>query len=259
MPHSIPNDWLSEPPRLLVVGSGPYANCLAQVLGAAQLALECLEGGPKRNEGGGYPRVFDHLETVFLIIPAAIAPAEALWQHHWVWDWIEKLTLGKEFHEVAIIFVLGAGVPASFDNALATSLAVVVVDSAICGHAIWRSSGKLPDLLKLSHQSIRKDFQALRNRRSLNVQGKSLRALAEAALSDADSKVWSSAINAVADAFRNGNNYLNLDLFCVPPCHQNGHLFRQWLHAAVTEPVTPDIKRRARELISLIRTDVLNV
>ena len=259
MPHSIPNDWFSEPPRLLVVGGGPYANSLAQVLGAAQLALECLEGGPERNEGGGFSRVLDHLETVFLVMPDAIAPAEALWHHHWIWDWIEKLTLGREFHEVAVIFILGAEVPASFDLALATSLAVVAVDPAICGHAIWRSSGELPDLIKVARQLIRKDLQALRCRRSVNVQCKSLRALVAVAQSDADDKAWSSVVNSVADAFRSRNNYLNMDLFCVPPCHRNGHLLRQLLHAAVTEPVTPDIKRRAKELIPLIRPDVLDV
>lgn len=212
--------------------------------------MECLEGGPERNEGGGFSRVLDHLETVFLVIPYDIAPAEALWHHHWVWDWIEKLTLGKEFHEVAVIFVLGAEVPTSFDHALATSLAVVAVDPAICGHAIWRSSGELPDLIKLTRQSIRKDLQALRCRRAADVRGKSLRALAAAVRSDADDKVWSAVVSAVADAFRKTEN--DLDLFCFPPCHRNGNLLREWLHSAVTEPVTPVIKKRGEELIPLI-------
>lgn len=253
MSELIPNEWLSDPPQHLVAGNGPYAAALAQVLGTVSLHIDQLQNGPDLR----YSPVLDDVRTLVLVVPEEMPAPEALCHHQWLWAWIEKLTRGKHCHAGAFVFVLGSEVPAAFDHALAVGLAFAVLDPKICGHATWRRSGSLADLTGLVAQTVRKDLQDLRCHRSADVRGKSLRALATAARSDPDDTVWSTVVNAVADAFRNRDN--DLDLFCLPPCHRNGHLLREWLHSAVTEPVTPNIKKRGKELIPLIRSDVLNI
>jgi hypothetical protein len=256
----IPNEWYSCPPEVLVAGDGSYAAALALVMGSKSLRLDCLRAGLGSNETGGYLRVLDNVHTLVLVVSHGMSSSEALWHHQWLWDWVVKLTRGKNCHEIRFVFVLEACVSEEFDHAIAAGLAAAVLDLKTCGYSIWRQSGTLVDLLALIAQIARKDNQDLKWRLDKDVRVKSLRAFL-AARSDDDDKVWTTAVHAVAAAFRDEsgeNKDGDLDLFCTSPCHTNGNLLRQWLRFAVTEPVTPDMKKQGKELISLIRLDVLN-
>ena len=149
MPHPIPKEWSDNPPKILVAGDGPYAFSLATRLNATCLPLYKLENGPEPKSDGVYDRRLSNLESVFLVIPEGMSVAEAMWHHHWLWDWIEKLTLGKDCHAVLFVFVLGAETPMDFDHAVAASLAVATVNPTMSGHTIWRRSSNLDELDEL--------------------------------------------------------------------------------------------------------------
>src|SRR4051794_15374431 len=124
MPARIPNEWLSDPPQYLLAGDGPYAAALALLLRTAHLHLDDVDAGPDSKEAGHYPRVLDDVQTLVLVVPEKLPAPEALYHHQCLWDWVEKLTQGKDCHASGFVFILGADVPAAFDHALATSLAV---------------------------------------------------------------------------------------------------------------------------------------
>jgi hypothetical protein len=250
MPARIPNEWLSDPPQYLLAGDGPYAAALASLLRTVSLRLDDVHAGPNSMKASYYPRVLDDIRTLVLVVPEEMRAPEALYHHQCLWDWIEKLTRGKDCHASGFVFVLGTEAPAKFDHALATSLAVPAVDPIISGHAIWRRSGALQSLLELLRQTAHKDLQALRGRRAADIRRKSLVALAVESRSGTDERALLAAATKVADAFR-GREY-DLDLFCLPPCHRNGNLLRAWLRHAVTGPVTPETRRQGGELLASV-------
>jgi hypothetical protein len=250
MPSPVPETWSSDPPKIIVAGAGPYASRLAQSLGVIPIPLQQLEGGPAPKSDGMFDRRLNALEQVYLLIPEEMSAAEALSYHHWIWDWIEKLTTGKDCHSVSFIFIIGSEAPEAFDRAISTSLALAALDPRICGHAIWRRSGDLASLTELAERTSPRDLQALRGRRASDVRRKSLAALAATAMSTAQARAWFAAAKTVTNAFEGRES--DIDLFCVPPCHLHGNLLRDWLHCAAIGPVTPELQKRGAELFSLI-------
>jgi hypothetical protein len=245
----MPNEWLSDPPQHLVVGNGPYTAALAQLLRTVSLRLDHIQAGPDLDEVVRYSRVLDDVRALVFIVPAEMSAPEALCHHQRLWDWVERLTRGKDCHAIGFVFVLGGEVPSAFDRAIATGLAIPAFDPIVSGHAIWRRSGTLQSLLDLLLHTARKDLQSLRGRRAEDIRRKSLVALAAESKSGTDDQAFSAAAATVMDAFR-GREY-DLDLFCLPPCHHNGNVLRAWLRSAVTGPVTLEIRKQGIELLAL--------
>jgi hypothetical protein len=250
MPHPIPTKWTDEPPRIIVAGDGPFATKLALSLNATELTLAKLEGGPEPKSDGAFDRRLNNLESVLFVVPDGMSAAEAMWHHHWLWDWVEKLTAGKDCHEICFIFILPADISGEFDHAIAASLAVTAINPVLSGHAIWRRSGKLEELIELSGRKTGKDLQALRGRRAADVRRNCIALFVATIKSDETGVSWSKSASRVADAFK--NREYDLDLFCLPPCHRNGNLVREWLRSIVTGHLTPEIKNECRLLLPTI-------
>lgn len=247
MPTPIPDQWRRTPPETLVIGSGPFSTTLAMILGSASLTETQLSDGPKPKETGGFDRVLDDLKCVFLVVSESASAVEALHFHDAVWNWIGKLTSAGDQHDLAFIFVLPPDTSPSYDAALAVGLAVSKVDPASSGHAVWRQSGSLEELLDLIAQTHPMDLVLLRSRRAADCRHRVLAELRAAAAQD-DSSAIAVVAQSVRAAFA-GHEY-DLDLFCRPPSHRHGNLLREWLAATVTPPVTPDRWTVARQQLA---------
>jgi hypothetical protein len=247
MSSSIPTEWQYDPPRSFVVGDRPYASALASVLGTVALPFEQLEMGPTPSNSGGYPRIFQCLKWVFLVVPEAMPAGEALRHHHEVWEWVEKLSPDREQHDLAFVFILPPGASQSYEGTLAAGLIVREIDPATSGHAVWRRSGSLSDLLALVGRTRPMDVVRLRRRLASDSRQIALAKLRTAA-TEHDLKQGKEAALGVLAAFRGQEHHL--DLFCQSPCHKNGHLLREWLKTAVTSIVTPAIWEEQRGKIS---------
>jgi len=237
MSSQIPTEWQYDPPECFVAGDGPYASALASVLGTVPVPLNQLKAGPAPTNSGGFPRVFENLKWVFLVVPEAMSASEALQCHQEVWEWVEKLSSEGGQHELAFLFVLPSGASQSFEETLAVGLIVPEIDPVKSGHAIWRRSGSLSELLDLASRTHPLDVVPLRGRRASDSRHIALAKLRDAAGQN-DPTPGREAAMAVLAAFR-GQEY-HLDLFCRRPYHQNGNLLRGWLNAAVTATVTPE-------------------
>jgi hypothetical protein len=237
MTHSIPDEWQCHPPEAIVAGDGSYTTVLAGVLGAAVLPLDGLHAGPEPNPDGGYPRVLDSLKRVFLVVQEDMSATDALRCHRAVWDWVEKLSSAKVEQNLAFIFVLPEHAAMDYEDALAVGLSVPAIDAATTGHAVWRRSGTLPELINLVAAIQPQDLVRLLARRKNDGKRLALGKLRIAAAQD-DPVATRAAAQAVLDAFHLAK--VHLDLFCRPPEHAHGHCLRRWLDACVTDPVTPD-------------------
>lgn len=247
MSSGIPGSWLTDPPETLVTGDGAYADALAFVLGTAALKRETVAAGPQPNAVGSFPRVLDELRRVLLVVSESMSAAEALQLHEALWRWVGKLASAGEQHDLAFIFILPADAPPSFDAALAVGLALSKINPATTGHAVWRRSGGLQELLDVIGHTRPMDLVALRSRRAADSRHTALAEL-QAAASSNDASAASAAVRNVRAAF-SGREY-DLDLFCRPPSHQHGNLLRKWLDAAVTSRVTPDWWATGREQLA---------
>jgi hypothetical protein len=227
--------WQLEPPKVLIAGDGPYAVALASVFGTVSIQLAHLRAGPSPTSGGRYPCVFDDLKLVLLVVPEMMPAAEALRCHQDVWKWVEKLSSVGEHHELAFLFILPPSAPQIYEESLAVGLMVAEIDPIKSGHAVWRRSGSLGELLRLAGRTRPVDAVGLRRRRLSDFRYIALTRLRNVATEDDPIPIREAAM-AVLTAFQ-GQEY-HLDLFCRPPHHQNGSLFRTWLNAAVTVDVT---------------------
>jgi len=235
MQSPIPNEWQLVPPESVVVGAGPYTAALASILGTVGIPFDRFHAGPVPNAGGGYPRVLDSVRQALLVAPEDMAPGETLRCHQAVWGWIEKLSSAGDQHELRFLFILPGSVSAEYEEALAVGLCVPEIDPATTGHAVWRRSGGLFELLELIAATRPTDLVRLKARRSADRKRLALANLRVAVMDD-DVAAICAAVRAVMDAFK-GKEY-HLDLFCRPPSHRHGNLLRGWLNAGVTGPVT---------------------
>jgi hypothetical protein len=176
------------------------------------------------------------LKWVFLVVPEAMPAAEALRCHQEVWEWVEKLSPEREQHDLAFLFILPPGASQSYEGTLAAGLIVSEIDPATSGHAVWRRSGALSDLLALVRRTRPMDVVRLRRRRASDVRHIALAKLKTAATQHDPRQGMEAALGVLA-VFR-GQEY-HLDLFCHTPCHKNANLLREWLNTAVTSTVTP--------------------
>ena len=235
MPLLIPNQWRYAPPESLVVGDGAYAAVLASVFAAEVITLDNLRNGPQSNDDGGYPQVFENLARVYLVMAERMSAADALQCHEAAWDWVVKLAPARDQHELAFVFILTADDSKEFEEALAAGLGLAKIDPASTGHAVWRCSGSLTELLDVLANIQPMDLVPIRARRAADIKHTALARLCATVAVDDATAVREAACEVLA-AF-SGSEYL-LDVFCRPPSHQHGNLLRGWLNAAVTEPVT---------------------
>ena len=235
--HSIPDEWQNAPPQALAVGDGPYTTALATVLGIASIPLALLNARPEPNERGGYTRVLDGLERVFLVVPEDMQPAEALHCHRLIWGLVEKLSSAGDHHDLAFLFVLPADAPRSYEDSLAIGLAVPEINPATIGHGACRRSASLSELLSLAASTSRMDLPPLRARQTSDARHAALAHL-RASVAQDDAPAAKEAARQVLAAFL-GHEY-HMDIFCRPPRHPHGHRLRAWLNDAVTSPVTQD-------------------
>ena len=237
MSTQIPSEWQHDPPECFVVGDGPCAASLAFVLGTVSISLTELRAGPSRSKSGGFPRVFERLRRVLLVVSDAMSASEALQCHQRIWEWVEKLSSEGEQHDLAFVFVLPPGVEQRYEANLAAGLIVPWLDPEATGHAVWRRSDSLMELLDVIKRTHPADAVSMRARRASDSRQIALSQLRNA-LSQTDPNLGKDAATAVRAVF--GGQEYHLDLFCRPPAHQNGNRLREWLNDTVTGAVTPE-------------------
>ncbi len=231
------------PPVSLVVGRGPYAVALATILGTEAITSGQLSAGLEPNDGGGYPQVLESLAQVVFVVSESMPAAEVIENHRAVWHWVGKLSSAGDQHELAILFVLPADVAQGFEDVLAVGLGVPRIDPAVTGHAVWRCAGSLSELIDVLTGIRPMDLLPLRARWAADTKHTAMAGL-RATLVQVNPTAISEAARQVLATF-SGQEYL-LDLFCRPPSHRHGNLLRNWLNAAVTNTVTPDWLKVAR-------------
>jgi hypothetical protein len=234
MTAKIYEEWLSDPPRTIVVGKRAYASSLAFVLGAPLINASVLFAEPEVSDEGGFPLVLRELERVVFVSDTNETAADLLRWHEAGWRWIEKLSPDGEQHEVSILFVLPNGGDRNLPDALALGLGLEKIDPTTPGHGIARmgdSLGTLCATLAAIHPS---DLPPLRARKAGDIRHAALRSLQNANTPEN----LTAAAQSVAECFH-GHEY-HLDLFCQQPSHRNGNQLRQWLREVVTGGVAPD-------------------
>jgi len=237
MSSPIPNEWLVDPPATLLAGEGPYAQAVAAGLGTTAISLSHLIAGPELNARGGYPQVLDGLAQIILVLSESMSPAEAIQCHRAAWDWVKKLSSARDQHQLAFLFILPADASQEFEGAIAVGLGVSDINPASTGHAVWRRSGSLSEMLPVLANIRPMDLLPLQARRAANAKHTAIAGLRALLTQDSPTAV-NEAARQVQLAF-SGHEYL-LDLFCRPPSHRHGNLLRAWLNTAVTAPVTQD-------------------
>lgn len=248
MSFPIPDELRYAPPESLVAGVGPYSAVMAAILGTVAIPFDRLHAGPESNSCGGYPRVLEALRRALLVVPEGMSTSEALQCHQSVWDWVGKLSSGGDQHDLAFLFVLPENASRGFEEALAVGLSVPMIHPATTGHAVWRRSGALSELLDLVATTRPMDLLSLMARRVVDVKRLALTRLCVAVAQD-DPTAIVAAVQAVLGAFHAAEYHL--DLFCGPPSHRHGNLLRAWLNAGVTGPVTQDWCATGRNQLSV--------
>lgn len=249
MSSNTPDEWLTSPPESLVVGDEPYAAALGAVLGTEAVHWDHLQLGPQADQDGRYPQVLQNLLRVLLVVPGSISTAQALRSHELIWRWVAKLAPDGDQHELAFLFVLPPNTSNGFEDALAAGLSLVRIVPATTGHAVWRRSASIQELIETLKSIHPMDLLPLKARRAADVKHSALAKLREAT---AQREFWAAreAAREVLAAF-SGREYL-LDVFCAPPSHQNGNLLRGWLRKAVTEAVSPGTWLTQRQQVAAL-------
>ena len=148
MSSNTPDEWLTSPPESLVVGDEPYAAALGAVLGTEAVHWDHLQLGPQADQDGRYPQVLQNLLRVLLVVPGSISTAQALRSHELIWRWVAKLAPDGDQHELAFLFVLPPNTSNGFEDALAAGLSLVRIVPATTGHAVWRRSASIQELIE---------------------------------------------------------------------------------------------------------------
>lgn len=251
MATPVPERWIEEPPIVLVVGSGPYALALSQVLGADRIAPDALASGVLPGDSGSYPRALNALERVFVVASPDQSPADLICLHEALWDWVKLLSAAKEEHKLAIQFLLPPSASGDFSRSLAVGLSVPELDSGQTGHAASSIGTGLTSLLSVASGITPMDFVQLCNRRKADQYRSNLLALKNAADETAENRLRAAAARVLASFH---DQEYHLDLFCRPPCHRNGNRLRSILAEIVTERVTPsswnDVSAELSQLLS---------
>ncbi|MEI8040599.1 MAG: hypothetical protein WCL11_04265 [Verrucomicrobiota bacterium] len=209
---------------------------LAQILDGGIISSSRMAEGPEELAGHRYPQVLENLARVFLVVPGNMSVAEALRGHESVWRWVAKLAPDGDQHELAFIFVLPPNTFNGFEDALAAGLSLNRILPATTGHAVWRRSAPIQELIETLKSIRPMDLMPLKARRAADGKHSALAKLREATAQREFSAAHEAAREVLA-AF-SGREYL-LDVFCAPPSHQNGNFLRGWLRKAVTEAVPP--------------------
>jgi hypothetical protein len=243
----IPADWFGNPPTALVVGGGPYAAALAQVLRAGRLTAEDLGNSARAIESTS--RVLDELERVFVVADASESPADVLRSYDALWRWVQLLTKAKKEHRLAVLFVVPEGAAEDFGSVLAVGIAAPIIDPETTGCGVVEMSAGLAQLLGAATRICPNDFVALNGRRKADLHYSALAGFREA-VEQGNVPHVKAAASQVRAAFRGAEHYL--DSFCQKPCHPNGHRLREMLDVAVTESVTPETLQTMRNNISTI-------
>lgn len=246
MSSQIPNEWQHSPPTTLVVGDGLCTAALAMIFGTIPLPLTTLLDGPLTDEKGRFHRVFEDLKHAFIVVGEGMSAAAVIQCHQAVWNWVVKISSKKDEHGLGIVFVLPDAANAYADG-IAVGLSLSESDPATTGHALWYRSGSLVELVDVATRTIPVDLVPLRNRLARDVKHAALAQLRDAITGDDSCAVVSAAKNVLAEF--SGHEY-QLDVFCSPPSHRHGNLLRKWLHAAVTDSVTPEQHSNARHEIA---------
>lgn len=206
------------------------------VLGSGMISLDALRGGSLADAGGVNPRVLEDLRRVLLVVPSHFAAADTLRCHKSVWEWVSTLSSAGDQHELAFIFVLPPEASSADEGGLALGLSVDFISPLSTGHAVWRQSGSLDELLALLNQTRPMDLLPLKARRAADAKRNALAQLRAASLQD-DPSLAVRAAKTVLDVFAGMEH--SLDIYCCPPSHQHGNHLRTWLRALVTGNVTP--------------------
>jgi hypothetical protein len=229
----IPATWLEAPPRLLVVGEGPYARALAGILAAASLRPDELMTGPAPSESGGYPRVLGELQLVFMVAGVSQSAANLSRVHDALWHWVEKLSSDGDQHELSILFIIPPSSAESLVKSLAAGLGLECIGDGSPGHGWVKRDSPLAGVLEAAASIPPQDLPPLKVRQAADARHAALQDLRQAVTHEA----LLNATRRVNEVFRN-EEYL-LDLFCRPPSHRNGNQLRSWLNGTVTGSVTP--------------------
>lgn len=240
MSGRIPEEWLFRPPKVLVVGAGPYANALAQVLSGSRIGFQEIASFPVSPDFESTPLIWSHLHHVFLVSSPTQSAGDLLAAYRNMWVWVQCLTAEQEEHRLATIFVLPTA-HSGQKSSLARGLGLKEIDPGSGGLGIADMSKSLADILAIAMRVEPKDFVTVRNRLIADGRRTALRRLGELMADGRRGSAFADSIPiaaaAVAEQFR-GCEY-DLDLFCRSPRHPNGNTLRQWLSHAVTGVVTP--------------------
>lgn len=240
MPNLFPPAWLFDPPKLLVLGNGPYPHALRQVLMAGSLGIESLGDSRLLLDSGPTTLVWNDLRLVFLIGDPSQSAGDILVAYRSLWDHVQYLTDEQEEHRLTVVFIMPRN-NCGMESALVRGLALGESDPARSGIGIARMGDSLAEILALASRVEPKDFVAVRNRLAADSRRRALRQLRNTLSDEANASASIDSIPiaaaAVAEQFR-GCEY-DLDLFCRSPRHPNGNTLRQWLSRAVTGLVTP--------------------
>ena len=250
MPIAFPDEWLGYPPEMLVVGNGPFATALSQVLAAAQIGSDDMIFLPEADNNGKYPRVLNDLQRVFFVVDPAKSAADALMVHDVVWEWVQRLTALKARHQLAIQFIIPRNAEREFREAMCIGLSLTDLDMEIEGYGVCSMEDGLFSLVRLASRIFPKDFIILKNRRNADGRRLALTSFRTAVMQGDDVIIREAAIE-VETTFRKKRHYL--DLFCNPPRHSNGNSLRSLLEGVVTGSVTPLHEELSRELEKLLR------
>lgn len=213
-------------PHDLVIGCGCFSRTLACVLGAVRIEPECLLTGHHKLNEQSTPLVLRDLERVTLVCGQGDSSADLLNWHEAVWRWIECFSPERDQHEIAVLFILPDVTSDSLGATLAAGLGLQAIDPATSGHGIVRMSDSLHSICTVLAAIQPMDLPPLRARKKADVRHAALHALRAAETAE-ELRV---SAQRVALAFQE-REYL-LDLFCRPPGHRNGNLFRAWLREA---------------------------
>lgn len=240
IPPIIPENWAYDPPRILVVGEGPFPLALAQVLQARLVLPGTLESEFSSLTSVKLPRVLNELSIVFVVIGANWAAAEAAGINDAIWNWVLSFTELKEEHLLAVQFVLAPSSGTGFRGALMASLALSGRDYEKAGFGFSCMSDGLSGILAVADRIIPSDFVVLRNRRKADIRRSTLERFRVSVVTGNDSEIKKAA-ESVAAVFFNEEHLL--DMFCRKPSHPNGRRLRFFINQLVTDAVTQDLRQ----------------
>jgi len=246
----IPEQWRASPPDILIIGRGPFSLALGQILAGETITTEEILDGIERGSSG-VSYVLNDLRRVFIVAHPSQSPADLLCVEEALWQWIAALTAEKEEHRIAIQFILPARKSEDYSGALAAGLSCPTPDLTPTGHGVCSTEDSFPTILKLSSEIQSRSLVDLKNRRRRDLHRQVLSGF-QREVSIRDENRVREASQAVRVAF-DGKEY-RLDLFCNPPCHQNGNRLRTILSEIVTDGVTPSLKQSLpKEIKQILR------